>query len=153
MIPESLRGFGCRSLEVAAHFAYLSVVRSFECRMGAGNGSQANSSQIGVEPGCQQGFQSLDALLELFVFSSELVVLLGDLSNEFRQIGDPICLLSDRQIPRIDLWWYIVRHHEHVTNPSIFRNPNRKWAAMRSEAGVPGREHELGGLTPSRSPG
>ena len=121
--------------------------------MSAGNGSQANSSQIGVEPGCQQGFQSLDALLELFVFFSELLVLLGDLSNEFRQFCDPICLLSDRQILRIDLWWYNIRRDERVTNPSIVRNPNRKWAAVRSEAGVPGREYVLGGLTLNRSPG
>ena len=92
--------------------------------------------RLGVELGCQQGFQSLDSLLELFVFFSELPILfsellvfLGDLSNEFRQLGDPICLLSDRQIPQIDLWWYNVRHNERITNPSILRILNRKWAA------------------------
>ena len=78
--------------------------------------------RLGIELGGQQGFQSLDSLLELLVFFSELLVFLGQLSKKSR-------LLSDLQIPWIDLLWGSVRHDERVTNLSILRNPNRKWAA------------------------
>ena len=95
--------------------------------------------RLDVDLGCQQCLQSLDSLLELFVFFSELLVLLGDRSNKFRQLGDPIRLLSYRLILRIDLWWCNVRHDERVTNPSILRNPNRKWAATSAS---PNPNHE-----------
>ena len=53
--------------------------------------------RFGIDLGCQQGFQSLDSLLELLVLFAELLVLLSQLSEESFQ-------LSNLQSLRIDLW-------------------------------------------------
>ena len=78
--------------------------------------------RFGIDFCCQQCFQSFDSLFELLVLFFQLLIFFG-------QLGNRMSLLSDLQIPWISFSCCGVRHDARVTNLSILRNPNRKWAA------------------------
>ena len=84
--------------------------------------------RFGIDFCCQQCFQSFDSLFELLVLFFQLLIFFG-------QLGNRMSLLSDLQIPWISFSCCGVRHDARVTNLSILRNPNRKWAATLAGLG------------------